>query len=116
MKTNLPPAPQAYRRSHKLLGPGLNKLNLSCSHFSELTVLSMDRRLTLGERISQILHFCVCGMCRKVVKQMQSLRALVRASITEEATRQPDPEFLTNLRVKLKEISNETDSSGGTNK
>jgi hypothetical protein len=116
MKTNLPPAPQSYRRSHKLLGPGLNKLNLSCSHFSELTVASMDRSLTFDERIRHLLHFCICGMCRKVVKQMQSLRTLVRASITEDASRRPDPEFLTNLRDKLKEISSETDSSSGPNR
>jgi hypothetical protein len=116
MKPNLPPAPESYRRSHKLLGPALNKLHLSCSHFSELTVVSMDRKLTFGERLSQIIHFCVCGMCRKVVKQMQSLRALVRASFAEETTRQPDPEFLNNLRGKLKEISSETDSTGRPNR
>jgi len=116
MRTKLPPAPDSYRRSHKLLGPGLNKLNLSCSHFSELTVLSMDRKLTFGERLSQILHFCVCRMCRKVVKQMQSLRALVRTSIAQDKLRQPDPEFLTGLRAKLKDISSETDSSGGPNR
>jgi large-conductance mechanosensitive channel len=112
MKSNLPPAPESYRRSHKLLGPPLNKLHLSCSYFSELTVTSMDRRLTFGERLSQIIHFCVCGMCRKVVKQMHSLRALVRASVTEDQARQPDPEFLANLRDRLKEVSGETDTPG----
>lgn len=115
MKTNLPPAPESYRRSHRLLAPVLNRMHLSCSHFSELTVLSMDRRLSFGERLRHILHFCICGMCRKVVKQMQSIRALVRASIIDGQSSQPDPEFLASLRGKLKEISGEADSSGGSN-
>jgi len=105
MNTKLPPAPESYRRSHALLGHGLNKLHLSCSHFSELTVLSMDRRLSFGERMRQIIHFCVCGMCRKVTRQMHSLRALVRVSITANESRQPDPEFLASLRAKLKDTA-----------
>jgi hypothetical protein len=116
MKTNLPPAPEDYRRSHKLLGPALNKLHLSCGHFSELTVLAMDRRLSFGERFRSFVHFCVCGMCRKVVRQMRSLRALVRASVMQEQSRRPDPEFLATLRDKLKEISSGTDSSGEPNR
>ena len=116
MKPNLPPAPEEYRRSHRRLGPVLHKLHLSCSRFSELTVISMDRPLTFRERLSQILHFSICGICRKVAKQMHSLRALVRASVMQDETRQPDPEFLAALHEKLKQISRETDWSGDSNR
>lgn len=112
MKSELPPAPESYRRSHKLLGPVLHKLHMSCHHFSELNLLSMDRRLSLKERIPLLLHFCICGMCRKVTKQMKSLRALVRASVMENQLRQPDPDFIARVRGTLVQIASESDSPG----
>jgi hypothetical protein len=107
MKPELPPPPESYCRSHKLLGSGLQKLQLSCSHFSDLTLQSMDRSLTPAEKFRCRFHFVICSVCRKFEKQMRSLSALVRASFAEQEPQKPDPEFLSSVRAKLESISND---------
>lgn len=107
MNPDLPPLPGSYQRSHRLLGPGLHKLHVSCRHFSDLTLQSMDRPLTRGEKFRSRFHFMICSVCRKFEKQMRSLPALVQASFADQEARKPDPEFLTSVRSKLERISKE---------
>ena len=115
MKANLPPPPKSYRRSHKLLAPVLHRLHMSCDHFSDLTLQSMDRRLTPGEKLRHFLHFIACSVCRKFVKQMRALSQLVKASVAEQEERRPDPGFLTAVRARLHDIAGETEPPGGPN-
>lgn len=107
MKSILPPPPESYRRSHKLLGPGLHKLHLSCSHAAEINLQSMDRPLTPGEKVRHWIHYIICPVCRKFEKQMCSLSALVRSSFTEQEPPKPDPGFLSSVRAKLEGIAND---------
>jgi len=37
---------------------------------------SLDRKLTLHERVNVKLHLLICDACRKMVKQMKLIRAL----------------------------------------
>ena len=110
MNSQLPPAPESYRRKHKLLGPVMNRLHLSCHHFSELSVVSMDRPLSFGEKMRRLIHYCACGLCRKVEKQMKSLPSLVRAHFSQMDKTRPDPEFLEHLRLQLTQAAKHTDS------
>lgn len=105
MKPPLPPPPRSYCRSHKLLGSGMHKLQISCSHFSDLTLQSMDRPLTLGEKLRFRLHFTICSVCRKFQKQMRSLTALVKGSFAEQEPQKPDPEFLSTVRTELERLA-----------
>lgn len=108
MKSLLPPPPESYCRSHKLLGLGLHKLKISCSHFSDLTLQAMDRPLTAREKFRMRLHYIMCSICRSFEKQMRSLSRLVRASFSEQTPPAPDPDFLTSVRAKLESISKDS--------
>jgi predicted anti-sigma-YlaC factor YlaD len=108
MKPALPPPPESYCRSHKLLGSGLHKLHLSCRHFSDLTLQSMDRPLTPAEKFRCRFHFIMCSVCRKFQKQMRSLSMLVRASFADQEPPKPDPGFLASVRARLESISKDT--------
>lgn len=108
MKSDLPPPPESYCRSHKLLGSGLYRLHLSCSHFADLSLQSMDRPLSLAEKFRHRLHFIICSVCRKFEKQMHSLTALVRASFADQEPQKPNPEFLLSVRAKLESIAKDS--------
>ena len=44
---------------------------LTCKQVSELVSQSIDRRLSLRERIGVRLHLLICRMCSRVKKQME---------------------------------------------
>jgi hypothetical protein len=52
---------------------------ISCRRASELISLSLDRPLSLGERLALGLHLCGCGMCRIYRRQAAFLKRLARA-------------------------------------
>ena len=49
---------------------------ISCRRASELISLSLDRPLSLGERLVLGLHLCGCGMCRIYRRQAAFLKRL----------------------------------------
>lgn len=108
MKSALPPPPQSYRRSHKLLGPGLHKLHLSCGQIADISLQSMDRPLTFVEKLRHGFHHLICPVCRKFGKQMRSFSVLVKSSLTEQEPRTPDPEFLSSVRAKLESMEGDS--------
>ncbi len=82
----------------------MHKLHLSCSHIADLTLQSMDRPLTLGEKIRYYFHYFICPVCRKFEKQMRSLTELIRVSFAGQEPQKPNPEFLSSTRAKLESI------------
>jgi hypothetical protein len=116
MKPELPPLPKSYYRAHRVLGPGMHKLHLSCSHFADLSLQSMDRPLTLVEKIRYRIHFILCSVCRNFEKQMRSLSALVRSSFAGQKPETPTPEFLSSVREKLESIATHTDAPEDPNR
>jgi predicted anti-sigma-YlaC factor YlaD len=52
---------------------------ISCRRASELISLSLDRPLSLRERLMLGLHLCGCGMCRVYRRQAAFLQRLARA-------------------------------------
>jgi hypothetical protein len=115
MNGNLPPPKAFYVRAHRVLGPCFHRLGVSCRHFAELTLRSMDQRLTLRERIRRRLHFFSCSVCRGFQKQMLSLTALVRMSVSAREAEQPDPDFLRAVRSELTRVAGESDQNGSSN-
>lgn len=101
MRTQLPPPPTSYRLSHRVLGPVLKQLHLSCGHFSEINLRAMDRPLTSGERFRHSFHLAVCSLCRRYERQMRSLGALVRAEVAQREETRPSADFLEKVRLEL---------------
>lgn len=114
MRTQLPPPPRSYRLSHKVLGPILNQLHLSCAHFSELNLRAMDRPLTSGERFRQRFHLVACSLCRRYERQMRSLGALVRADAAQREETRPSPEFLEKVKRELEKTPRDDDGDEPT--
>lgn len=107
MNRNLPPPSPFYRHAHRVIGPCFHRLGLSCRHFADLTLRSMDQRLTPRERIRRRFHFLSCSVCRGFQKQMVSLTALVRLSVATREAEPPDPEFLRTVRQELTRVAGE---------
>jgi hypothetical protein len=108
MNSKLPPPTKFYRRAHRVIGPCFHSLGISCRHFAELTLVSMDRPLTLREKFRRSLHFFSCSVCRGFNRQMDSLTALVRSSFANRETPEPEPEFLSSVRDELTRLSAES--------
>ena len=115
MKPELPPPPADYCRKHRVLGPGMQKLGISCRHFAELSVEAMDRSLTAREKFRHHFHYLICSICRGFQKQMLSLTALVRMSVATREAEQPDPDFLKAVRQELTRVADEAENGGPSN-
>ncbi|PCI26916.1 MAG: hypothetical protein COB67_09635 [SAR324 cluster bacterium] len=46
------------------------KMKLNCEEISELLSASLDRRLSLAEKLSLRLHWAMCKFCREYKRQM----------------------------------------------
>ncbi len=97
-----------------MLAPVLKLLHMSCNHYSDLTLQSMDRPLDFGEKLRLRLHYLACSMCRDFQKQMNALSALVKSTFASQEPAKPAPAFLETVRGKLTEIADEEGNSGGT--
>ncbi len=51
---------------------------LTCREASRLQSQSLDRRLTVTERISLRVHMAMCDACTRVYRQMHFLRRALR--------------------------------------
>jgi len=54
---------------------------LSCKQASQLTSQSLDRSLTLHERIALKLHLIICKYCKRFSQQVQTLRNAMRTMV-----------------------------------
>jgi len=50
----------------------------SCKEVSELVSQSLDRKLSLSERLRMRLHLMMCRMCTNYQRQLQFVRHAVR--------------------------------------
>lgn len=54
-------------------------LKLDCKQTSRLLSEAQDRRLSLFDRVTLRLHLGVCGACKRFSRQLDFLRAAMRA-------------------------------------
>jgi hypothetical protein len=54
---------------------------LNCKQASQLISQSLDRSLTLRERIALLLHLIICKYCKRFSQQVQTLRYVMRTMI-----------------------------------
>jgi len=51
---------------------------LNCKQTSQLVSQSLDRRLSLRERIAVRVHLCICKYCRRFSRQLSAIRISLR--------------------------------------
>ncbi len=67
-------------------------LKPTCREIHQLTSESLDRRLTLRERVRMRLHLIVCEACTSFGAQMQLLRGAMRRFEVPVETPPNDPQ------------------------
>lgn len=60
-------------------------LNLPCDRISELMSRSLDERLLNGERLAYRSHLVYCSACRKLRRQLRTIRNLFRDASESQA-------------------------------
>ena len=68
---------------------------IPCQEATKLMSLAMERKLSLRESVQLKLHLAVCDLCERFLKQIRSLRQILRAY-------QPQGEQHLSLDVKTR--------------
>ena len=55
---------------------------LSCKQSSQLISQSLDRPLTMRERVALKLHLLVCKYCKRFSQQVQTLRVAIKTVVS----------------------------------
>ena len=55
---------------------------LSCKQASQLISQSLDRPLTMRERVALKLHLFVCKYCKRFSQQVQTLRVAIKIMVS----------------------------------
>jgi Putative zinc-finger len=76
----------------------------SCKEIAPVMSQSLDRSLTLRERIRLRLHLLVCVWCDLYLAQLRTMRVCVRACVAQSADDTPTAESALGLaaRARLK--------------
>lgn len=89
---------------------------LSCKDTSVMISRSLDRKLTLQERIGVKIHLMVCSACRRMVKQFELIRDISRQyCATEDSgteTRQLSGEAVSRIRERLERERKDSPEQG----
>lgn len=90
---------------------------LDCKHASHLLSQSMDRKLTLGERVGLWVHLLMCEACTQFARQMALLRQAVRqwtALVEHDASIRLPDEARYRIRQSLRHPGNPFNIQGET--
>ena len=55
---------------------------LSCKQTSQIISQSLDRPLTMRERVALKLHLLVCKYCKRFSQQVQTLRVAIKTVVS----------------------------------
>jgi Putative zinc-finger len=69
---------------------------LSCKEVTSRVSESLDRRLSLRERLKVMLHLLICLACQRMVRQMALLRAASRRYAMDETAPDASRETLSH--------------------
>lgn len=76
-------------------------VNLSCGEASRLASEALDRELSRNERWALRLHTLICGNCRRLTRQLATMRAVL--SLMPESSRQQSRGNLPRLSAERKQ-------------
>ncbi|MGR8947133.1 MAG: anti-sigma factor family protein [Gammaproteobacteria bacterium] len=81
----------------------------SCKAASELTSISQDRPLSLGERIALTFHRMICGPCRAYKKQI----ILIQGQINNVSDEDKAEHITLNEDARRRILENINQKTGG---
>lgn len=61
---------------------------LTCKEISTLVSESLDRKLSLRQRMAMRMHLLMCSMCRTYSRQMLVLRKVIRRAVNADYSRE----------------------------
>jgi len=73
---------------------------LSCKESSQLISQSLDRALSVRERLALRLHLLICDVCSRFVKQMNLLRLAMRR-MTQQMEQDEDLKLPPDARKRI---------------
>ena len=77
----------------------------ACTEFVQVMSQSLERQLTLHERLTLRLHFLYCEYCLRYMKHLRFMREAIRArsaKILDDEVPLPVPALPTEARERLK--------------
>lgn len=74
----------------------------TCEEVLPVLSQSLERKLTLRERVTLRLHFLICVYCIRYVKQLRLMRASIRARSEQIETGDSAPVLPEDARERLK--------------
>jgi hypothetical protein len=82
----------------------LGRRLLTCQEVLPILSESLERRLTLRERITLRLHFIICVYCIRYLKQLRFMRAALRAQSATAAEDEtpPAPTLSADARERIR--------------
>jgi hypothetical protein len=76
---------------------------LKCRDVTELYSLSMDKDLSVGQRLSLWAHFSICTFCTRYKQQLQFIRRALRRHPDRLMGQEPSAGLPPQVRDRLKE-------------
>ncbi len=80
---------------------------LSCKEVSELVSQSLDRQLSLRERLGVRVHLMMCRMCRRYRRQITFISKATRQLLGRRSPTTLPPEARERIEEALKRQENE---------
>jgi predicted anti-sigma-YlaC factor YlaD len=75
---------------------------LHCDMVSKYVSDSMDRKLSLGQKIGVRMHLFMCSHCARVAKQLQLIRRMSRTEETSCPQHQLDDSVKKEIKEQLR--------------
>ncbi|MGR9046435.1 MAG: anti-sigma factor family protein [Gammaproteobacteria bacterium] len=80
---------------------------LTCKEASQLASKALDARLTGLEKLSLGLHLAICSLCRRYVRDLKKLRAMIRKAGNSGSGLLPESVKLSEQsRERIKQVLN----------
>lgn len=80
---------------------------LTCKEASYLASKAMDEKLTWRERLGLGLHIAMCSICRRYVRNVKKLRAMMRQAAASGQLLLPENVRLSEMsRERIKQLIN----------
>ena len=76
---------------------------LSCKESSQLVSQSLDRPLSIRERLALRLHLLICDVCSRFVKQMNLLRLAMRR-MTQQTEQDENIQLTPEARKRIADV------------
>lgn len=78
-------------------------LKITCEDTSPLISESMDHSLPFNKRMRLWVHLAICGMCKKCMAQMNTIRSLARSLGNEESELNSSEGLSVEAKEKIKQ-------------